>query len=339
MAMLSAAEEYQGRQSNDIGTLRSQVDQLIQAQLGQQAQPAPEPEDEPSFFEDPETAVGRQIENHPLVQEARATSAQYKAEMAQQRLLRAHPDMNEILADPKFAAYVQASPMRVRMLQDANTKLDVEAASELFDNWKQVKGVAQQTVSAEKQQRDKAKAAASVSSAPASSAPAPVVKYRRSEIIDFMNIDPDRYLSMAVEFLAAGGSDAARAHALLNGVMHGLVDTLVASTDAQVWSGFVAREMHAPGEAFAVLYERLWQPGTELAAQLIHAARGGRGGIETARLEAAMLISNLVAFTSGRRVTKKIMGWQEIGPDQLAAVRRSIARQVDALVAVVPGDE
>ena len=103
----------------------------------------------------------------------------------------------------------------------------------------------------------------------------------------------------AVEFLAAGGSDAARAHALLNGVMHGLVDTLVASTDAQVW----------------------------------------RGGIETARLEAAMLISNLVAFTSGRRVTKKIMGWQEIGPDQLAAVRRSIARQVDALVAVVPGDE
>ena len=85
VAMLSAAEEYQGRQSNDIGTLRSQVDQLIQAQLGQQAQPAPEPEDEPSFFEDPETAVGRQIENHPLVQEARATSAQYKAEMAQQR--------------------------------------------------------------------------------------------------------------------------------------------------------------------------------------------------------------------------------------------------------------
>ena len=158
-------------------------------------------------------------------------------------------------------------------------------------------------------------------------------------IVDRFALTMGESTAPAVEFLAAGGSDAARAHALLNGVMHGLVDTLVASTDAQVWSGFVAREMHAPGEAFAVLYDRLWQPGTELAAQLIHAARGGRGGIETARLEAAMLISNLVAFTSGRRVTKKIMGWQEIGPDQLAAVRRSIARQVDALVAVVPGDE
>ena len=157
-------------------------------------------------------------------------------------------------------------------------------------------------------------------------------------IVDRFALSMGESTAPAVAFLAAGAA-MAREHSLLHVVLLGLVDSLVASYVAQVWSGFVAREMHAPGEAFAVLYDRLWQPGTELAAQLIHAARGGRGGIETARLEAAMLISNLVAFTSGRRVTKKIMGWQEIGPDQLAAVRRSIARQVDALVAVVPGDE
>ena len=41
----------------------------------------------------------------------------------------------------------------------------------------------------------------------------------------------------------------------------------------------------------------------------------------------------MIAFTSGRRVSQAIMGWNEIGAEQVAAVRRSITRQVDALVA------
>lgn len=143
----------------------------------------------------------------------------------------------------------------------------------------------------------------------------------------------------AVGFLAQGKGDPAQARKLLGQVMDGLVDTLVAGEDSPVWAGFVAREMNAPGEAFAIFYERLWQPGTELAAQLIHAGRGGEGDLEASRLDALMLISNMVAFTSGRRVTKAIMGWQAIGPEQLAAVRRSLDRQLDALVADTSGDD
>lgn len=143
----------------------------------------------------------------------------------------------------------------------------------------------------------------------------------------------------AVGFLSQGGHDPAQARVLLGQVMDGLVDTLVAGDDSPVWAGFVAREMNAPGDAFAIFYERLWQPGTELAAQLIHAGRGRGSDLEAARLDALMLIANLVAFTSGRRVTKAIMDWKTIGPEQLAAVRHSLARQLDALVADTSGDD
>ena len=137
----------------------------------------------------------------------------------------------------------------------------------------------------------------------------------------------------AVAFLAQGQGDRATAHDLLRQLMDALVETLVMGEEAALWAGFVAREMNAPGDAFALLYERLWQPGTELTAQLIRAARGSAPDSEDARLDALLLIANMIAFTSGRRVSQAIMGWNEIGAEQVAAVRRSIARQVDALVA------
>jgi len=143
----------------------------------------------------------------------------------------------------------------------------------------------------------------------------------------------------AVALLASGEPiDPALALARLHELMDSLVETLVLNEEAAVWAGFVAREMNAPGAAFAILYENLWQPGTELTARLIGAARGQNEPGEDARLEALMLISNLIAFTNGRRVSKAIMGWADIGPDQVAAVRRSIARQIDALVAARAGE-
>lgn len=139
-------------------------------------------------------------------------------------------------------------------------------------------------------------------------------------------------------FLAQGSRDPVQARARLGAVMDALIETLVARDDGEIWAAFVAREMSAPGEAFAMFYEQLWQPGTELAARLIHAARGGAGDLAAARLDALLLIANLIAFTTGRPVSKAIMGWSTIGPDQLAAVRRSLARQLDAVVQDTSGD-
>ncbi|WP_369027195.1 CerR family C-terminal domain-containing protein [Qipengyuania sp. RANM35] len=138
----------------------------------------------------------------------------------------------------------------------------------------------------------------------------------------------------AIALLGSGGRvDPDLALVRLRQLMDALVDTLVANEDAAIWAGFVAREMNAPGDAFAILYDSLWQPGTELAARLIAAARGYADPGDDERLDALMLISNLIAFTNGRRVSKSIMKWRDIGPEQLVAVRRSISRQVDALVA------
>ena len=65
--MHQEAEKLLGRQSSEVGELRSVVDSYIQTQLDTNDTPAPtqEPEEEIDFFSDPDKAVARAIANHP----------------------------------------------------------------------------------------------------------------------------------------------------------------------------------------------------------------------------------------------------------------------------------
>ena len=202
--MHQEAEKLLGRQSSEVGELRQVVDSYIQTQLKQQNAPQQEETvDDVDFFTDPEAAVQRAINNHPKIREAEQVSAQYKKTTAMSQLQANHPDMTEIIQDPKFAEWIKASKVRTRLFAEADQNYDYEAADELFSLWKERKAIVSKTANLEKQERKQTVRSASTGGARGSTEKAPRKIYRRQDIINLMKNDPERYLALADEITKA----------------------------------------------------------------------------------------------------------------------------------------
>ena len=202
--MHQEAEKLLGRQSSEVGELRRVVDDYISSQTQPTApQQYVEPEDDIDYFTDPQAAVNRAIENHPKIREAQEYSAQYKKQSSLATLNNKHPDMQEILKDPKFAEWIQASKIRTKLFVDADQRYDAEAADELFSLWKERKAVAQQTVQVEKQARKQQIKAANTGNTRGSAEGNRRKVYRRADIIKLMRTDPERYQALSDEILKA----------------------------------------------------------------------------------------------------------------------------------------
>jgi len=201
--MHQEAEKLLGRQSSEVGELRSVVDNYIQTQLDTNTPATQEPEEDIDFFSDPDKAVERAIKNHPSIKAAEAQTQQYKKQTAQAQLQQRHPDMQEILQDGKFADWIKGSKIRTQLFAQADTQYDYEAADELFTTWKERQQVVGQTVANEKASRKTAVKNASAGNAKGSGEAASRKVYRRSDIIKLMQTDPDRYLSLSDEIMQA----------------------------------------------------------------------------------------------------------------------------------------
>ena len=201
--MHQEAEKLLGRQSSEVGELRSVVDNYIQTQLDSNTQKAPEPEEDIDFFSDPDKAVEKAIANHPSIKAAEAQTQQYKQATAQAQLQERHPDMQQILQDSKFVEWIKSSKIRTQLFAQADTQYDYEAADELFTIWKERQQTVAQTAANEKASRKNAVKAASTGNAKGSGEAASRKVYRRSDIIKLMQTDPDRYLSLSDEIMQA----------------------------------------------------------------------------------------------------------------------------------------
>jgi hypothetical protein len=202
--MHQEAEKLLGRQSSEVGELRKVVDDYISTQTQQQApQQYVEPEDDIDYFTDPQGAVNKAIENHPKIREAEQYSAQYKQQAALATLNNKHPDMQEILNDPKFAEWIKSSKIRTQLFVAADQGYDADSADELFSLWKERKQVVKQTANVEKQERKQQLKAANTGNARGSAEGSRKKVYRRADIIKLMRTDPERYQSLSEEILQA----------------------------------------------------------------------------------------------------------------------------------------
>jgi hypothetical protein len=203
--MHQEAEKLLGRQSSEVGELRKVVDDYISSQTPTVApqQQTVEPEDDIDYFTDPQGAVNRAIENHPKIREAEQYTAQYKKQSSLATLQTKHPDMQQILKDPKFAVWIKASKIRTQLFVQADQQYDADAADELFSLWKERKTVAQQTAQVEKQARKQQVRAANTGNARGSAEGSRKKIYRRADIIKLMKNDPDRYQALSDEIMAA----------------------------------------------------------------------------------------------------------------------------------------
>ena len=209
--MHQEAEKLLGKQSGEVGELRSVVDSYIQTQLDTTTTPTQETVDEDiDFFSDPDKAVERAIANHPSIKKAEAANLNNVRTTALTQLKSRHPDMEQIVQDGKFVEWIKASKIRTQLFAQADRQYDYEAADELFTNWKDRQGVVAQTVAAEKDTRKAAVKTASTGSTKGNGEQRAKKVYRRSDIIKLMKTDPDRYMSLSDEITQAYAENRVR---------------------------------------------------------------------------------------------------------------------------------
>lgn len=205
-------EKELGRKAQEVGELRKLSDSFLQAEVARTKQnpqnntplEAKDNDNSDDFFDDPNKAVNKMIENHPKFQQFQQFQAQQAQAGAKAQLEQKHPDFTDVVKDKGFQEWVQDSPIRMQMFQAADS-YNFDAANELLSNWKdrsmisKTQEVKQQ---AEVSRKDALKAGSTESRA-SSGSNAGGKTYRRADLIRLKMEDPARYESLEDDIFAA----------------------------------------------------------------------------------------------------------------------------------------
>lgn len=206
--MHQEAEKLVGKQGQELGDLRKVADQYIMRTLSGDNQAgataAPKEEAEVDFFADPHKAVEKMIERDPRIKSAQEAAEMVRRETASRMLMAKHPDAMEVAQSDDFQSWVAASKVRTKLFAQADQQYDFEAAEELISTYKALKPKAP----------EKAAATAVKDTKTGKMMPRPVTGgsdevssskkiYRRADIIKLQTVDPQRYLDMQPEIMAA----------------------------------------------------------------------------------------------------------------------------------------
>ena len=202
-------EKELGRKAQEVGELRKLSDSFLQAQIKTNAKHNPQPEaakpaeSEVDFFDDPNQAVNKAIENHPKFQEFQKYQAQQAQQSAKTQLEQTHPDFTDVVADSKFQDWVKESPIRLQLFQAADA-YNFDAANELLNTWKDrsmINKTAEVNAQAEQERQAALKAGATENRTTSGSTGGQT--FRRADLIRMKMTDPSKYESMQDEIYAA----------------------------------------------------------------------------------------------------------------------------------------
>ena len=200
--MHQEAEKLIGKQAQEVGEVRKLADELIKQNLADKSQPIKEEEPEVDFFENPQAAVRKTVDNHPDVVAARQAGQDFKKMQIQQKLAQEHPDFGQIVQDSDFVNWVKSSPVRIGLYAKADGEFDYDSANELLSTYKQLRGVkAKQTNDAGETQRKSNLKAATVDVGGSGESGKRV--YRRADLIRLKMTDPNRYDALSDEIMTA----------------------------------------------------------------------------------------------------------------------------------------
>jgi len=199
--MHQEAEKLIGKQAQEVGEVRKLADELIKQNLGSRQQTRQE-EPEVDFFENPQKAVQRTVDNHPDILAARQVTQEMRRAQIQQRLAQEHPDFGDIAKDQDFANWVKSSPVRIKIFEQADSGYDFDSANELLSTYKQLRTVKSKQVSDEGEVTRKQNLKA-VGVDVGGSGESSKKVYRRADLIRLKMQDPNRYDALSDEIMAA----------------------------------------------------------------------------------------------------------------------------------------
>ena len=199
--MHQEAEKLLGRQSSEVGELRRIVDDFVKSQI--QATSPQEEDEDLDFFNEPDKAIAKAIENHPTIKAAQETSMAMRQQQILSQLQNTHPDFIDIVQDTSFQEWTNGSKVRKELYERADKQFDFEAANELLSLWKERQGMVAETAKVQQEDRKRQlKAASTGSTSGSTEAPSRKI-YRRADIIKLMQSDPKRYAQLQPEIMAA----------------------------------------------------------------------------------------------------------------------------------------
>jgi hypothetical protein len=199
--MHQEAEKLIGKQAQEVGEVRKLADELIKQNLGSRQQTRQE-EPEVDFFENPQKAVQRTVDNHPDILAARQVTLEMKRSQIQQRLAQEHPDFGDIARDQDFANWVKSSPVRIKIFEQADSGYDFDSANELLSTYKQLRSVKQKQSSDDGETTRKQNLKA-VGVDIGGSGESSKKVYRRADLIRLKMQDPTRYDALSEEIMQA----------------------------------------------------------------------------------------------------------------------------------------
>jgi hypothetical protein len=189
-------------QGQEIGEVRKLADELIRQNLESKQQSAKKIEPEVDFFEDPQAAIQKAVDNHPDVQSSKLAFANMQKMQIKQQLASTHPDFDEITKDQNFADWVKSSPVRMRLFAEADQGYDFDSANELLSTYKQIRGArAKQGEVLQENNRQLSLRAAGVDVG--GSGESSKKTYRAIDLQNLLNTNPDRYTAMQDEIMRA----------------------------------------------------------------------------------------------------------------------------------------
>ena len=199
--MHQEAEKLIGKQAQEVGEVRRLADELIKQNLSSRQQTRQE-EPEVDFFENPQKAVQRTVDNHPDILAARQVTQEMRRAQIQQRLAQEHPDFGDIAKDQDFANWVKSSPIRIKIFEQADSGYDFDSANELLSTYKQLRSVKQKQTSDDGEVTRKQNLKA-VGVDVGGSGESSKKVYRRADLIRLKMQDPNRYDALSDEIMAA----------------------------------------------------------------------------------------------------------------------------------------
>jgi hypothetical protein len=207
--MHQESEKLIGRQAQEVGEVRKLADSLIKQQLEKKHDTVqPSPAQEIDWYEDPEKAVNRAVENNPILKQLQENQLRQIQMNNRAMLEQSHPDFMGIVQSEDFTNWVKESRIRIQLLANAEN-YDLDSAMELLGNYKSTRNLKQQNTQAADQSlkkaddegRAKSLKAASVQQGGTGESSKPI--YRRADLIRLKMQDPNRYESLADDILAA----------------------------------------------------------------------------------------------------------------------------------------
>ena len=119
-----------------------------------------------------------------------------------------------------------------------------------------------------------------------------------------------------------------------------LADMLEAMTEIlfdEEWAPvarFVVREQMEPSEAFERIYARVMEPQLEIARRIVGTITGEDPRTTAVRLRTLSLVGSIVFFRIAHAGARRQLGWTQIGPRELAALRVLVRETVASLSTV-----